>query len=63
MTSLTNAIWKLRIWKDTRGEDFVEYALVAAFIVTVFGALSPTVVTSVSTVFSKVSGTLTQARG
>lgn len=61
MTTLVNAIWKLKIWKDTRGQDFVEYAMIAAFIASVFGALSPDIANSISTVFSSVGSTLTQA--
>ncbi len=63
MTSLTGTLWKLKIWKDTRGQDFLEYALIAAFIATSYGAISPAIVTNVSGVFSKVSSTLTRAGG
>ena len=32
MTRITRLIWKLRIWKDTRGQDLIEYALMAGFV-------------------------------
>ena len=63
MTTLVNAIWKLRIWKDTRGQDFLEYALIAAFIATAYGAITPAIAPAVVTVFSKVTSTLTKAGG
>ncbi|HYL75350.1 MAG TPA: Flp family type IVb pilin [Bryobacteraceae bacterium] len=53
----------LKIWKDRRGQDFVEYALIAAFIVTCYGAITPTIAPRVSTVLSRISGTLVKAGG
>ena len=32
MDKLTNSVRKLRIWKDARGQDFIEYALMAGFV-------------------------------
>jgi Flp pilus assembly pilin Flp len=63
MATFVNAIWKLRIWKDTRGQDFLEYALIAAFIATAYGAITPAIGPSVSAVFSKVTNSLTKAGG
>ena len=41
--------------KDRRGQDMIEYALLAAAVaVIVAGFLPPTVMPSVSTIFSKV---------
>ena len=62
MTTFVNAIWKLRIWKDTRGQDFLEYALIAAFIATIYIAITP-VAPSVTAVFSRVTSALTKAGG
>ena len=28
MSRVTNLIWKLRIWKDVRAQDLIEYALI-----------------------------------
>jgi pilus assembly protein Flp/PilA len=61
MEKITNLIWKLRIWKDTRGQDLIEYALMAGFVAVAAGAIMPGVATSISTIFSKISSTMTQA--
>ena len=53
----------LRIWRDTRGQDMIEYALMAGFVAVAAGALMPSVSTSISTVFSKVSSVMTLAAG
>lgn len=63
MKLLIDRIWNLRIWVDRRGQDYTEYALIAAFIVTLYGAITPAVAPEVSTVFSKITGTLVQAGG
>jgi Flp pilus assembly pilin Flp len=45
-----------RVWKDQRGQDFVEYSLLAAAIVIVVaGFLPQNVMPSVSTIFSKIT--------
>lgn len=54
-------IWKLRIWKDTRGQDLIEYALMAGFVAVAAGAIMPNVATSISTIFSKISSVLSVA--
>jgi pilus assembly protein Flp/PilA len=54
-------IWKLRIWKDTRGQDLIEYALMAGFVAVAAGAIMPGVATSISTIFSKVANVLTNS--
>jgi pilus assembly protein Flp/PilA len=56
-------IWKWKIWKDTRGQDLIEYALMAGFVAVAAGALMPGVSTSVSTIFSKIQSVLTAAGG
>jgi len=61
MTRIANLVWKLRIWKDTKGQDLIEYALMAGFVAVAAGAIMPGVATSISTIFSKVSSTLTAA--
>ncbi len=46
----------LRIWKDQRGQDFIEYSLLAAAIVIVVaGFLPQNVMPSVSTIFSVIT--------
>lgn len=52
---------KLRIWKDTRGQDLIEYALMAGFVAVAAGAVMPNVSTQISTIFSKIESLLTTA--
>lgn len=61
MTKITNAILKLKIWKDTQGQDLVEYALMAGFVAVAAGAIMPGVATSISTIFSSVASCMTAA--
>jgi Flp pilus assembly pilin Flp len=45
--------------KDRRGQDMIEYALLAAAVaVIVAGFLPPTVMPSVSTIFSKLTSSM-----
>lgn len=50
-----------RILADQRGQDLIEYALMAGFVALAAGAVMPGVSTSISTVFSKVGSTLSNA--
>ena len=61
MTRIANLAWKLRIWKDNRGQDLIEYALMAGFVAVAAGAIMPGVATSISTIFSKISSTMSSA--
>lgn len=63
MKRLSNVIWKLRILKDTRGQDLIEYALMAGFVAVAAGAIMPGVATSISTIFTKVSSVVAAAAG
>lgn len=44
-----------KLWRNTRGQDLIEYALLAAFFAVAVGALSPSVATGISTIWSRVS--------
>jgi pilus assembly protein Flp/PilA len=44
----------VRLWRNTRGQDILEYALIAAFITVAAAAVTPNVAVSISTIFSKV---------
>ncbi len=61
MKNFANLVWKLRIWKDTRGQDLIEYALMAGFVAVAAGAIMPSVATSISTIFSKISSVMSAA--
>ena len=63
MKKLNNFILKLRILKDTRGQDLIEYALMAGFVAVAAGAIMPSVASSISIIFSKISSVMTQASG
>ena len=54
MTAVLNAIINLKIWSDNRGQDLIEYALMAGFVAVAAGAIMPGVATSISTIFSSV---------
>ena len=54
MTKIINATLKLKIWKDTHGQDLVEYALMAGFLGAASGFTLPAVAADIATVFSKV---------
>ena len=61
MTRTMNLVWKLRIWKDTKGQDLIEYALMAGFVAVAAGAIMPGVASSISTIFSKISSSMALA--
>jgi len=61
MNKLKNLVWSLRIIKDTKGQDLIEYALMAGFVAVAAGAIMPGVATSIGTIFSKVSNTMSTA--
>lgn len=49
----------LRIVRDQRGQDMIEYALLAAAVaIIVAGFLPPSVMPSVSTIFSKLTSSM-----
>ena len=61
MTDLNQFLLRLRIWKDTRGQDLIEYALMAGFVAVAAGAIMPNVASSISTIFSEVTSVLSSA--
>jgi pilus assembly protein Flp/PilA len=52
-----------RFWKETEGQDLIEYALMAGFVALAAAALMPNVTTSISTIFSKIATLLNNAAG
>ena len=63
MTKAWNSIVQLKIWKDTRGQDMMEYACFTAAIVLLYAAFTPSVATGVFHVISKISDNLSTAAG
>ncbi len=61
MNRIKNFILKVQILKDTKGQDLIEYALMAGFVAVAAGAIMPGVSTSISTIFSKVASSMTAA--
>ena len=47
-----------RLVRDTRGQDLVEYALLAGFIAVAAGAILPDISDNISKIFSRVSSLL-----
>lgn len=58
---LQSAIIHFQIWRDERGQDLIEYALMAGFVAVAAGAIMPGVSTSVSKIFSKISSVMAGA--
>jgi pilus assembly protein Flp/PilA len=59
--NMKNFILKLKAIKDTRGQDLIEYALMAGFVAVAAGAVMPGVASSISTIFSKVASVMAVA--
>lgn len=55
-------VW-VEIWRDEKGQDLIEYALVAALIALAATAGMNTVASNINTAFSKVGSKLTSAVG
>jgi pilus assembly protein Flp/PilA len=58
---MKNLFLRLRPLKGTRGQDLIEYALMAGFVAVAAGAVMPGVASSISTIFSKVGSVLAVA--
>lgn len=61
MNRIKNLLWKVQILKDTKGQDLIEYALMAGFVAVAAGAIMPGVSSSISQIFSKIASSMTQA--
>jgi pilus assembly protein Flp/PilA len=51
----------IRVWKDRRGQNLLEYALMGGFLAVAAGALMPQVSGSIGTIFGHVSSVMTAA--
>ncbi len=52
----------LKLWRDDRGQDFIEYALMAALLCTSIGVVMPGwVFPQISVIFSKVTSSMVAA--
>ena len=48
-------------WKDKRGQDLIEYALMAGFVAVSAGAIMPNIANSISVIFSSIASVMTGA--
>ena len=55
MKRIRECVLRLQVWKDTSGQDLVEYALAAGLVAVAAVAAMPALQTTVSTVFTKIS--------
>ncbi len=60
---MKHQLLQLKVWKDRRGQDLIEYALMAGFVAVAAGAIMPSVATSISQIFSQVASVLSNANG
>ena len=60
--ALPPRVW-VRFYHDRRGQDMIEYALMAAFVAVASAAVLPSATPSISVVLSKVGSVLTVAGG
>ena len=51
----------IQICKDTRGQDLIEYALMAGFVAVAAGAVMPQIAGQINIIFSKITSLLTCA--
>lgn len=51
----------IRVVRDRKGQDMVEYALLAGFIAVAAGALLPNISDSISTIFSRMASVVSAA--
>jgi len=61
MNRILKVVILTKIWRDERGQDLIEYALMAGFVAVAAGAIMPNVASSISTIFSQVSSVLSAA--
>jgi len=61
MPKIIEAVLKIKMWNDNRGQDLIEYALMAGFVAVAAGAIMPGVASSINVVFSKVNSIMIEA--
>jgi pilus assembly protein Flp/PilA len=60
MKKLIEIVWRGRLWKETKGQDLVEYALLAGFITVAVAAAFPPMNGGLETIFSKIQSLMQQ---
>ena len=61
MKRLMELAIRYQIWKDKKGQDLIEYALMAGFVAVAAGAIMPGVASSISTIFTRVNSVMAEA--
>ena len=61
MKRIANRFCFFLLWRDRRGQDLIEYALMAGFVAVAAGAIMPNVANSISTIFSQINSVMTSA--
>jgi Flp pilus assembly pilin Flp len=61
MTRLLKLVVRYQIWKDKKGQDLIEYALMAGFVAVAAGALMPNIAAQITTIFNRVQSIMTAA--
>jgi pilus assembly protein Flp/PilA len=61
MNKMNRVLVALKLWKDTKGQDLIEYALMAGFVAVAAGAIMPGVSENISQIFSRVASSMGNA--
>ncbi len=61
MNHVKRVLVSLQVLKDTKGQDLIEYALMAGFVAVAAGAIMPGVSQNISEIFSKVASSMGSA--
>jgi Flp pilus assembly pilin Flp len=57
------AVWLLRLLYENRGQDLIEYALLAAAVAVAAGAIMPPVSGQISTIMSRITSLCARTPG
>ena len=60
MTKLIQKLFRCRLRTDRKGQDLVEYALLAGFITVAVAASFPPMAGGINTIFSKIASLISQ---
>ncbi len=61
MNKMIGRIFSLKLRVDSRGQDLIEYALMAGFVAVAAGAIMPGVAAEIQVIFGAVSSALAAA--
>jgi pilus assembly protein Flp/PilA len=61
MNRIKKFVIAAQLLKNTKGQDLIEYALMAGFVAVAAGAVMPDVSTQIGLIFSKITSQLTNA--